>query len=206
MPRADRPALPPPAPSASPSRTGTHLPSGASRWIVDRAVFGEEQERLADPLRIRVGLDRDRPGQVAPLRVELVERRNLVGVGDDRRFAQLAQLVEDAQRVDPSPQDVRAGRQRDLVGRSTPARLAGGFDRRRGQPEASGGDSAHLLRLLARGARGFVLASGPSESGLVAALARLWAPEAARSAAGGSRRRRAGRGAWPARAAAQLGD
>ena len=83
----------------------------------DGAVFGEEKEGFDEARRFRGRLDRDRPVQVAPFRVNLVECRNRFRVGDDRCFAQLAQLVEDSEGIDPTPQDIGAGGESDLVGR-----------------------------------------------------------------------------------------
>ncbi len=131
-----------------------------------RCCRRQKKERFTESFRVRVGLDRDRPGQVAPLRVELIERRHQVGVGDDRRLAQIAQLVEDAERVDPAPQDVRAGRQCHPVGLQLAARLSA-TRFRRGAVEAGAAGDCSIFRVFRRGARGFVFASGSSEPGFL---------------------------------------
>ena len=98
--------------AASPSRTGTQLPSGPRRSITMVLSSAKKRNASNEAFRSRRRLDRDRPVKVAPFRVNLVEGRNRFGVGDDRCFAQLAQLVQDSEGIDPTPQDIGAGRER----------------------------------------------------------------------------------------------
>ena len=51
----------------------------------DGAILGKEQEHLVEPIGFRVGVDVDRPVQITPLRVDLVERGNLLRIRGDRR-------------------------------------------------------------------------------------------------------------------------
>ncbi len=81
----------------------------------DRAVVGEEQEDVVEPLAGRVGVDLDRPGEVAPLGVDLVERRDHLGVGLHARRAEVAELVEHAERVHAAAEHVRPGPEGDPV-------------------------------------------------------------------------------------------
>ena len=97
----------------------------------DRAVLGDEQEDVVEPIGAALGLELDRPDQVAALGVDLVERRDEVGVGRDPSLAQLAKLVEDPQRIDPTPQRVGARLEGDPVDRRPdPASSGRGLSRR----------------------------------------------------------------------------
>ncbi len=141
-------APPTPAVIDSPSRTGTHLPSGPSDSIAAGTVFGKEKKSFAESFGIDVGRDRDRPRQVAPLRVELVEQGDILGVGDDCRLAQISQLVEDAKRVDPASQNVGTGRQSDPVGVQLPDPLLPDWVSSTGRPRPVHPEIARSLPCL----------------------------------------------------------
>ncbi len=77
-------------------RPGQGVPASVRLHPLDRdgAVVGEEEEDLVDLVGAGVGLERDRPDEVAPLGVDVLEGRDAVDVGLDPGSAEVAELVE----------------------------------------------------------------------------------------------------------------
>ena len=91
-------------------------PSG-SLATLDRhlRVVRDEQKHVVKPLDGNVGLNLDRPDEIATLRVEILQRGNQRGIGRNVRPSQFSEFVENTERVDPSLQNVGAWLQRDPV-------------------------------------------------------------------------------------------
>ena len=118
----------------------------------DRAVFGDEQEDVVEPLRRR---RRSRPRSSRPGSTARGRARRAAGtelrVGARPRVSpELAELVEHAERVDPPPEDVGPGRERDPVDVMA---VGPGRSRRRRPRPAGARRRAHLRAFFARGPR-----------------------------------------------------
>ena len=90
--------------------------------LLDRHLSGliQEEEDLLEPRPPGVREQVDRPGQQAIGRVQLLQGRDGIDMGRDPCVAQLAQLVEEPEGVDPVAEEIGPGAKLDPIAARCP--------------------------------------------------------------------------------------